>query len=293
MPRSVIEGFEDFLVKLRATRPESQAAANHRASIEACLRTNFGLQRFVRIGSFGNGTSISGFSDVDYLACIPTSKLTESSTYSLVKIRTALDARFPRTGVRVSSPAITVPFGMRRAETTEVVPADFIGIGEANRFRVYEIADGNGGWMRASPDAHNAYVAHVDDKLGGKVKPLIRFVKAWKYLRAVPISSFYLEMRVAKYAASESSIVYDIDMHRLFRHLWDIQLADLRDPMGFSGYIPACKTAVQERDALSKLATATIRAEKAYTANASGKPALAFYWWRLLYGSDFPTYHYP
>ena len=68
MPQTIHEGFRDFLTTLTPRSTESQAAKNHRASIEACLRNNFGLKRFVRIGSFGNGTSISGFSDVDYLA---------------------------------------------------------------------------------------------------------------------------------------------------------------------------------------------------------------------------------
>ena len=61
MPRTVEQGFEAFLAKLKATTPETQLAKNHRASIEACLKGNFGLQRFARIGSFGNGTSVSGF----------------------------------------------------------------------------------------------------------------------------------------------------------------------------------------------------------------------------------------
>lgn len=291
MPRSVEEGFEGFLTKVKATGAESQAAASHRASIASCLKAKFGLQRFVRIGSFGNDTSISGYSDVDYLASIPRTQLTDSSIYTLGKIRGALDFRFPFTGVGVSSPAVTVPFGMRRVETTEVVPADYVG--DANGFKVYEIADSQGGWMRVSPDAHNAYVATVDRRHGGRVKPLIRFVKAWKYLREVPISSFYLEMRVAKYASEEASIIYDIDVKRFLRFLWDTQLAALRDPMGFSGLVCACKTEAQRREALSKLASAVTRAEKAVAARSAGKAAAAFDWWRILYGSNFPTYYYP
>ncbi|MBL8267739.1 SMODS domain-containing nucleotidyltransferase, partial [Steroidobacter sp.] len=270
--------------------PESDAAKRHRASIEACLKSNFGLKRFVRIGSFGNGTSISGYSDVDYLASIPTSQLTQSSSYSLTKVRDALDTRFPRTGVRVNTPAVGVPFGTYRSETTEVVPADYIA--EIDGFKIYEIADGNGDWMRISPDSHNDYVARVDEKHSGVVKPLIRFVKAWKYLRNVPISSFYIEMRVAKYAESETSIVYDIDVKRVLRSLWDHQLARLQDPTGFSGYISACKTDVQRQDALSKLSTAVVRAENATRAAYDGKIAEAFDWWRLVYDSAFPTYYY-
>ena len=290
MPRSIEEGFEDLLAKLKATAPESEAAKRHRASIEASLQSNFGLKRFVRIGSFGNGTSISGYSDVDYLASIPTAQLTRSSSYSLTKVRDALDARFPRTGVRVNIPAIAVPFGTYKSETTEVVPADYIE--EVNGFKVYEIADGNGEWMRVSPDAHNAYVARVDAKHSGRVKALIRFVKAWKFLRNVPISSFYLEMRVAKYAESEPAIVYDIDVKCLLRSLWDNQLARMQDPTGFSGYISACKTDVQRQDALSKLGTAVVRAEKARLAAANDKVAEAFDWWRLVYDDAFPTYYY-
>lgn len=289
MPRSIEEGFDDFLVKLKAKVAETQAATRHRASIEACLTSNFGLKRFVRIGSFGNGTSVSGYSDIDYLASIPPAQLTQNSGYSLSKIRDALDARFPQTGVRVNTPAIAVPFGTYRSESTEVVPADYIG--ETKGFKVYEIADGNGGWMRISPDSHNDYVARVDRQHGGRVKPLIRFVKAWKFYRSVPISSFYLEMRVAKYAEGESAIVYDIDVQRVLKSLWDHQLAKLQDPTGFSGYVSASKTEIQREDALSKLNTAVVRAQKARQAAVDANVADSFYWWRLLYNDAFPTYY--
>ena len=290
MPRSINQGFEDFLIKLKSTASESDMAKQHRASIEACLKSNFGLKRFVRIGSFGNGTNVSGYSDVDYLASISTNQLTQSSTNSLAKVRTALDARFPATGVRVNCPAVAVPFGKYRSEDTEVVPADYVH--ELNGFKVYEIADGEGGWMRISPDSHNAYVTRVDTALSGRLKPLIRFVKAWKFIRNVPISSFYLEMRVAKYAEGESSIVFDIDVKRVLRSLLDHQLARMQDPTGFSGYISACKTKAQEEDALSKLSTATARAEKAVAAGLDGDIAAAFDWWRLVYDDKFPTYYY-
>lgn len=290
MPRTIEEGFRDFHTKLTPSATESEAAKKHRASIEACLQNNFGLKRFVRIGSFGNGTSISGFSDVDYLACLPTDQLTQVSTSSLTKVRNALDVRFPNTGVHVSCPAVVVPFGNTQAETTEIVPADYLR--ESNGYKVYDIADCSGGWMNASPDAHNDYVRYIDDKLSGKVKPLIRFIKAWKYLRDVPISSFYLELRVAKYARGEKSIVYDIDVKRVLRNLWDGQLADMQDPMSVSGNIPACKTEALRADALSKLGTAVSRAEKAREAADKGNIQDAFYWWRLLYNDQFPTYYY-
>jgi len=175
MPRDINQGFVDFHGKIRTSAAETAIAKSHRASIEACIKSNFGLNRFTRIGSFGNGTNISGYSDVDYLACLPTNSLKESSAVSLKLVKDALDKRFPNTGVKVSTPAVVCPFGKYKSEDTEVVVADYRK--QEGGFKVYEIAEGNGTWMQVSPDAHNYYVAKVDKKHGGKVKPLIRFVK--------------------------------------------------------------------------------------------------------------------
>lgn len=289
MPRDIKQGFDEFHDKIKTSVTETAAAKSHRSSIEACLKSNFGLNRFIRIGSFGNGTNISGYSDVDYLACLPTSALTKTSTASLVKVGNALYARFPNTGVRISTPAVVCPFGKYKSEDTEVVVADYIR--EEDGFKIYEIADGNDGWMEVSPDAHNYYVAAVDKKHGGRVKLLVRFIKAWKYFRDVPIKSFYLEMRVAKYADSESSIVYEIDVKRILAMLRDNELAVMQDPMGVAGYIYPCKTEAFKQDALSKLKTAATRAEKAREAEANGDTKTAFDWWRLLYNDKFPTYY--
>ncbi|HCG9220505.1 TPA: hypothetical protein NJ614_004513 [Vibrio parahaemolyticus] len=178
MPRNINKGFEDFHSKIRTSAVETAAVKSHRASIESCLKSNFGLNRFTRIGSFGNGTNIRGYSDVDYLACLPRNVLTSTSTASLTKVRDALNIRFSSTNVKVSAPAVVCPFGTRKSEDTEIVVADYMK--EKNGFKVYKISDCNDGWMEVSPDAHNDYVAKVDKKHGGKVKPLIRFIKAWK-----------------------------------------------------------------------------------------------------------------
>jgi Second Messenger Oligonucleotide or Dinucleotide Synthetase domain len=289
MAKTVEEGFRDFHGLLTPTGGASEAAQRHRASIEACLKNNFELTRFFRTGSFGNGTSIRGYSDVDYFASIPRKNLDQNSDYTLRKVRNALDTRFPQSGVRIDSPAVLVPFGSEASESTEVVPADFIESNKDGHF-VYEIADGDGRWMKSSPDAHNAYVAEIDEELGGKVKPLIRFLKAWKFYRNVPIGSFYLELRVAKYASQEKSIVYSIDVRNILKMLWDNQLAAMQDPIGISGYINPCSTDIKKSDALSKLETALGRAEKAREAETAGKISDAFYWWDLMFDLKFPAY---
>ena len=288
MATTVDEGFRVFLGSLTPTGTESDAAKRHRTSISECLKSNFGMTRFFRTGSFGNGTSIRGYSDVDYFAGVPREQLTQLSTNTLQKVRYALDARFPNTGVVVRTPAVVVPFGTDASETTEVVPAEYLR--DEQSYAIYNMPDVGGGWMRASPDAQLAYVAYWDEKLAGKVRPLVRFLKAWKYFRDVPISSFYLEMRTAKYASTESSIVYSIVVRNLLKQLWDCQLAAAQDPTVVGGYIHACDSEARLKDASSKLESALIRADKARDAEANEHIDDAFYWWRLLYNDEFPAY---
>lgn len=287
--KTVEEGFREFHNRLTPTLTESEAAKRHRASIRDCLVSNFGMTNFFRTGSFGNATSIRGYSDVDYFAVIPTGNLNQNSSTTLRKMRNVLDARFPNTGVSVRTPAVRVPFGRDASESTEVVPADFIKT-SSKGYNIYEIPDGNGGWRNSSPKAHNSWVTDINGKLSRKVKPLIRFIKAWKYYRNVPISSFYLELRVTKLSC-ESFFVYSIDLKNIFENLWNGQLAAIRDPMGISGYVQPCFTSTQKVDALSKLQTALVRAEKAREAESSKKIYDAFYWWNLVFDGHFPSYY--
>ena len=132
----------------------------------------------------------------------------------------------------------------------------------------------------------------VNEDLSYKVRPLIRFIKAWKYYQNVPISSFYLELRIAKYVEGDSSITYSLDVKRIFSHLDSIDLRSMQDPMGVSGYINACTTDAKLEDAKSKLSTALNRAEKARDAEIGGDIKKAFESWDLLYNGNFPSYYY-
>ncbi len=289
MAKAVDDGFDVFLTKLAHSSAETEAAKKHRASIKACLEANFGTVRFFRSGSYGNGTSVSGHSDIDFFAVISPNKLKANSTISLSDVKDALAKRFPNTGVRVSCPAVKVPFS-NDTETSEVVPGYYFTKSKQGD-EVFKIADCAGGWMQTSPTAHNDYVATVNKSLGNKVKPVVRFIKAWKFYNNVQISSFYLEMRVAKYATGEKTILYPYDVAGVLNHLQSIKLADMQDPMGISGYIVPTRSESKLKDALSKLDSAATRANKAIAANSAGNIKEAFGWWDLVFGGQFPAYY--
>jgi hypothetical protein len=255
------------------------------------MENNFDCYRFFETGSFGNGTGVRHYSDADYFAVCKTEKLKRDSSITLRKVKEALQATFWRTeGIEVKTPAVRIPFGIYASENLEVTPCDYQGLIETplGKKATYDIADYGGDWMRSSPDAHNAYVKQQDVRLSGRLKPLIRLVKAWKFYNNVPIRSFYLELRVTKYAETETSIVYDIDLKRVMKLLYDNQLASIRDPMGISGSISACSSDSKKLDALSKLSTGLTRAEKAYEQRENDLDK-CFYWWNMFFDGRFPS----
>lgn len=289
MAWTVQSGFDEFLRRLTPTHTETQAAKNHRASIDQCLRSNFGIISFFRSGSFGNATSISNYSDVDYFAWIPYEESTSNSTSLLTKVYNALNRRFPLSGVYIDSPAIVVPFGTDASETTEVVPAQYKSETQ-DGVEIFNIANGSGGWLASSPKSHTAYVKLVDEKHNGKVRPLIRFAKAWKYYKSVPIQSFYLELFITNYALTQTAILYLWDLDEIFKQLWEQYLPAIPDPTGVSEHVFPCTTQTELKDARDKILSAHIDAENANKSDKDGDTQRAFYWLRQLYDGKFPAY---
>jgi hypothetical protein len=291
MAKTLTGGFETFLSWLVPLNSEHNTAASHKSSVRSCLENTLGCYNFFETGSFGHGTGVRHYSDTDYFAVCKTANLKQNSSTTLREVRTALQNTFWNTsGIEVKTPAVRIPFGKLKSENLEVTPCDYRGLIETplGKKATYDIPAYDGSWMRSSPDAHNAYVRKHDERLSGKLKPLIQLVKAWKFYNNVPIRSFYLELRVTKYAEGEATIIYDIDLRRVMKLLDDTQLASIRDPMGISGLIDASSTYAKKQDALSKLSTGLGRAEKAVEQRDKDWDR-CFYWWDMFFDGRFPA----
>ena len=292
MPVTIEAAFLELINKLRSSRTEIGAAASHRQSIKTKLEQVFGMAAFFRSGSFGNGTNVSGYSDVDYFAVIPTANLKADSSVTLSQIASALRERFPTTpNIRANGPAVQVPFGLDGAEHTEIVPVDATGITKLG-YRQFDMPDENGGWMFSAPESHNAYVEHHDDRLQGRLRQLIRLVKAWRSLRNAPIRSFYLEMYVTRYAAAETTIIYDLDVRSVLQRLAGEGLPAIIDPRfpDDRKFLHPCSTANNHADALAKLITSAQWAQDAVEHRLGGRDHSAFERWALVYNYTFPAY---
>lgn len=291
MAKTLDEGFEKFISWLKPLQSEHDKGTSHKESVKSCMENNFGCTSFFETGSFGNGTGVRHYSDTDYFGICPASNFYNNSGTTLTKIKEALALTFSKTsGIEVKKPAVRIPFGSYASERLELTPAYFnsvISTPVGNKYS-YNIPSYDNGWMQSSPGAHIDYVNREDKRLNGKLKPLIQMVKAWKFYNNIPIYSFYLELRVTKYAQSENSIIYSIDLKNIFKFLDDYSLPSIQDPMGISGLVIACKTDSKKKSALSKVATAATRSRKAFD-EIDKNLDNTFLYYNLLFNDKFPS----
>lgn len=275
--------FIDLLSKLTPSSAENASYASHRESVEAKLKSSFGITYAMETGSFRSGTGVRYHTDLDILVSIPAASQRNNSYDILVAIKTALQERFGESGIYIRTPAVVLNFS--GGKILEVTPGYYHQTSDPAL--VYKIPDFGGGWQVAAPSAHIAYVNGVNNKLDKKVKHVIRLIKAIKYAQDIPISSFYLEMRVAKYCDSQTTILYGLDVLYALNRLVGDSLAMMQDPVGIAGYISPTSTEAQRVDALSKLTTARNRAENAVEAEKAGKHTEALEWWGKVFNRSF------
>lgn len=280
----ISQHFTDLLSKLTPSTAESASYASHRSSIESKLKSSFDVSYTLETGSFRSGTGVRYLTDLDILASIPIAYQRDNSYNMLLAIKSELQDRFGSSSISISTPSVVCKFDGGRV--VEVTPG-YYQRQTADEYNVYKIPDYNGGWQIAAPSAHIHYVNDINNRLNKKVKHVIRLMKAIKYAQNIPISSFYLEMRTAKYCSGESAIVYEYDVYRALNSLVNDGLAMMQDPVGIAGYIEPCSTDAIRRDALSRLTTARDRAAKAIEAEKAGKHSDSVYWWSLVFGREF------
>lgn len=236
-------------------------------------------------GSFAHGTGVRGHVDVDLMVWTRLAQKTTLPSSTLTTFKAALMRHWAITAATVSNPVVAVSFGSE--PVFEVAPAFFSR--KSGDDVVFEIGGRSDRWVESAPSVHKRYVNEQNDRLSKKLKGLIRLLKMWKYHNSVPVSSFYLEMRAAKYASQEQSILYRIDLPAVLRSILRSEAADMNDPTGVvSGRIPACSSEANRASVRAKLRSAIASLESAEQHRKAGDSVN--YWLRMtdLFGSDFP-----
>lgn len=269
-----------------------ELAQQHLFAIKNRLTTVFNIRKFPATGSFGRGTSIRGGSDVDLMALISRKDfkwgddLVTSAT-ALQRIRRELLARYPTTPIHTDVNAVVVEFS--QGASVDVVPAVFEGM-LPNNWPLYQIPDGDGGWMPSCPEMHNKFIREADEQSRGKLRRVVQFVKHWRECRAqrVPISSFYIEMLLASEELHSVGKNYATCVMEAFQLIAQYECRALKDPLGIARYIRAVKSEAQRESALSSVRFARDQAEAACLADYAGDPNEAWKRWNTVFNNYFP-----
>jgi hypothetical protein len=276
----------DYAASLAPAAYDRTEASTRRKKIEnALFDSSLRVTSMFESGSWTHGTSIKAHSDVDYMAVASGTRPRWPSS-ALEAAKTAVKGCdwWKIKEVRVSSPIIAITYYSQ--PNFEVAPAWYKE--RLNGAAVYWIAGRGDEWVLSAPGAHLDYVNTQNDRLGKKVKPLIRLMKAWKYNVGAPVSSFYLEMRTAEYAAGETMIIYDIDLPRVMKAIVAAEARDMNDPERIVGRIPACASDEKRRSTLEKLRTAITALSEASEAKTRSDQTAYWAAMRKVFGADYP-----
>lgn len=280
----VADMLPEFVKKLVPPAHDRSLVARRKDNIKTAI-TNDGL-RLVSVfesGSFSHGTGIKAHSDVDVMAWLGYEHKSNLPSSILARVKSAIFRHSQVSNATVSSPTIQVSFW--EGPSFEVVPAFFRS---SNGHTTYHIGGRSDEWVVSSPTVHNRYVNTENDRLNKRVKPLIRLVKAWKYHVEAPVSSFYLEMRTAKYCSTEKSILYELDIRRIFRTIVFAGVADMNDPAGVAGRIPAVASEDKRRKVKRLMESALDNLEEAATHRQNNSAIDYWLCMTRVFGSDFP-----
>lgn len=282
MADPTLESYANSLVP--PTYDRTEASARRSVVQEALRRSTLAVNSMFESGSWSHGTAIKAKSDVDYMAVATGNRPIRPST-ALTTAKVAIsDCDWKITSVAVSSPVVQVRY--YAPPNFEIAPAWYKG--ETEGWDVYWIGGRGDEWVESAPAAHLAYVSRQNDRLGKKVKPLVRLLKAWKYNVGAPVSSFYLEMRAAEHAAGESIIVYEYDLRSVMRKIITADARDMNDLAHIVGRIPACSSDEKRRSTVRLLNSAVSSLDKAVAARERGDQSDYWVAMRDVFGSDYP-----
>lgn len=269
--------------------PPGAQGANQAARIRDALhRAGLDGVRHVReFGSHARGTAGRNGSDRDYLVVMSRRSTQwgenrKRSDTVLDNLRRALQEEHPGAEVVRDGQAIRVrgPHG-----DLDVVPAVYEGPAPNSGHPVYSIPDGEGGWMRTSPDAYTHYLRGEDGRSRGQLRSTVRGLKSFRdrTSRPVPVKSIYMEMVVARSGAAVGVKRGDEAIRDGLCALRDSGCRPIDDPTGVGDPITATRTPAQRERAMRAVARAAERAERAVEARERGDKREAGRLWRLVF----------
>lgn len=146
------------------------------------------------VGSYGRGTAIRGFSDLDMIFILPYEYYKKYDSYifngqsaMLQDVKGALQKTYPSTYMGGDGQVVVISF--TDGITFEIVPA-FLNKDE--NYTHPNSSDG-GRWKKTNPKPEIDAIADMDSRYNGNLKWLCRMMRAWKNQWNVPMGGLLID----------------------------------------------------------------------------------------------------
>jgi hypothetical protein len=295
-PLTIAGQFNKVLFRITPNLRDLQTYGRHELTVKKRLKTVFEANNVIRIGSYSRGSSIRSFSDIDLMLILERHEVRrgqewKTSTSILNRVRNELLLRYPYTEVVRDAEAVVVRFGANQ-HPIEVVPAFYLEHGGARNYPIFAIPNGDGWWMRTSPQIHNKFIEDANTQSGGKLKNVARLIRFWMqcWQAPIPLSGFYVEVLLARDGICNGAKSYAHCVNDVLATLANSECDRIADPMEVAEFIDAAGSQEKRRRAQVATLSSAKRAYRALTAEVRGDVEESSRLWNLVFNGRFPLH---
>lgn len=290
MANTTAKAFDQFERKIRLTAAQRDKVASRAKRVRTFLSESFPdsydipLQEATLMGSAGRGTIIRPLDDIDVLATFRNKngvfdKYRSDSQSFIYRLRGQINAKttVQQVGTRGQAVRLFYNDGLH----VDIAPAFAWDIGG------YALPSGTGGWITTDPVAQEKWVKERESTLNRQFRRTVRLLKRWNSIHSSRLGSWHLEVMVGRVFTSLSSNHREVLM-RFFE--WAPGYLSVQDPDGYGGDLGASLTWTQQSNIKNSFNSNHARAVKAVNAETRGNHAEAIRLWKIILGSEFPSY---
>ncbi|MFD7204357.1 hypothetical protein [Streptomyces sp. NPDC059893] len=291
MATTTVAAFNEFDAKVKPSNATWVKVYERRDAVVNVIKAAFPASNDIRyqshkiIGSLGRNTACNPVDDVDLMVHLHVDpdlwnrRYRDNSSDYLYRVRKVLNEYSPVR--KVGSRGQAVRFFYADGLSVDVAPVEKYTGGD------YGIPDGAGKWLTTNPNKHETCLNDRNSSLVGDLKKVIRFAKKWNKAHSSRLSSFHLEMLVARTYGTLGN-----DSRKALRLFFDYNLHNLsvQDPAGFSGDLSGYLNWAAKEAVNDSLKSARDRADLALAAEKRGDHREAARLWRIILGDSFPAY---
>jgi hypothetical protein len=281
---SVGEALEKFIQSLELTERQRDEVSRQHTMVREELRKRLKQKTDFLSGSYSRHTAIRPLHDIDIFVVLGDVAATPSETpdEALKRVRQALKEAWHNKDLPIlQQHSVHLEF------TTSGIEFDVVPAYHLSGQEVYLIPERHTGqWIRSNPRRHQELSTQCNERVGKKLKPLIKALKHWNRQQgSSPLGSFHLEV-MSYEAFLKPPAGYLEGLETLYSHLAQRVMSPCPDPAGLGANVDVRMTSGQ-REAARNLFQGAARSLRLAREERDNRPGDAHARLRAFFGNEY------